>query len=175
MQPNPPPAANPAVALVVYSILQWRGVAEAERSKTEMHIKFAAILFLLIGLGLTAVGQSPNTNAPQSSAEPAMFDGFYRVDTNTFARMRLLVAATNNQSDSEVLASFFKRKGVSLSPRSLILPMGISSYREKLLLVRSTKENLDKIEKLEEMSLIQRTPKPSPPATPSSPSQKFEL
>jgi len=30
-RPNPPPAANPAVAVVVYSWLQWRGVAEEER------------------------------------------------------------------------------------------------------------------------------------------------
>ena len=30
-QTNPPPAANPAVALVVDSWRLWRGVAEAER------------------------------------------------------------------------------------------------------------------------------------------------
>jgi len=28
--PNPPPAANPALALAVYSWPQWRGVAEAQ-------------------------------------------------------------------------------------------------------------------------------------------------
>ena len=38
--PNPPPAANPGVALVVNSWLRWRGVAEAGRSaNTRMNIK----------------------------------------------------------------------------------------------------------------------------------------
>jgi hypothetical protein len=34
--PNPPPAANPAITLVVDSLPHWRGVAEAGRWAT-MH------------------------------------------------------------------------------------------------------------------------------------------
>src|SRR5215207_4562910 len=105
-------------------------------------MKFPAILFLLVAIVLTATGQSASTNAAQASAASAICQMPYRVDSNTFTSMRRLVTGTNALSDGQALLSYFKQNGIELSvPSSWFYTHG-----KKSLVVRSTKENLDKIE-----------------------------
>lgn len=120
-------------------------VPQHERWKTESTMKFSALLWILIGLGSIADGQSAGKNAPQPSAQPALFQRAYRLDTHTFTNMRRFLALTNDQSgsDGQVLRSYLKQKGVELSLPSTLF----YTYGEKSLVVRSTKENLDTIER----------------------------
>jgi hypothetical protein len=116
------------------------GAARLNRWKTDTHMKF--ILFLIIGLGLTALGQSTGTNATHLSTGPTILQRIYRVDTNDFTGMRLLLKATNKQSDIQVLRSFLKQE-IHLSPPSTFF----YTDGQKALLVRSTKESHEKIER----------------------------
>ena len=108
-------------------------------------MKFSALLLVLIGVGWTGDGRSAGANAPQPSAQPALFQRAYRLDTNTFTSMRRFLALTNDQSgsDGQVLRGYLKQKGVELSLPSALF----YTYGEKSLVVRSTQENLDTIER----------------------------
>ena len=82
---------------------------------------------------------------PAPPAQPVLFMRTYRFNGNgVFMRMRNSTADAQGQSDFEVLRNFLKQKGVELSPPS----SWFYTEGEKSLVVRATKENLEKVDKL---------------------------
>src|SRR5712675_39001 len=80
-----------------------------------------------------------------SQLAPSLSEKSYPIDPNSFLRTaRKAIAEKEIQPDDVVLRSYFKQVGIELSP-----PSSFSvNYEAKLLIVRSTRENLAKIEAL---------------------------
>lgn len=97
-------------------------------------MKTLAIAVVTIGLALAAAGESVRTNA----APRALFQRVYQTDTNIFfSSLRRSAGAKEDQSDLQVLRSYFKRKGVGVSP-----PFSLYyKPRTGQLLVRATEED----------------------------------
>jgi type II secretory pathway component GspD/PulD (secretin) len=103
-----------------------------------------AIIISAAGLVLHAAGQPALTNAAPS-ARPELYQRIYQTDTNSFfPSLRTLMRAKGEQPDFEVLRSYFKQKGVDVSP-----PFSLFyKPRTGLLLIRATEQDQKKIKAL---------------------------
>ena len=97
---------------------------------------------LLLMIALVLFGQRGGASDPtQTATEPNLFTRVYRVEIS-FSDLRQLMQANQGETNGQILQRYLKEKGVDLYPPSTLF----YTVGERALLVRSTKENLEKLD-----------------------------